>query len=62
MRKKMWKLKNNKKEHLKKNYKIREMKYHCVLASTLHIVSEKISEFQAQQQKNSEWKRREKKT
>ena len=38
------------------------MKYHCVLASTLHIVSEKISEFQAQQQKNSEWKRREKKT
>ena len=41
----MWKIKNNKKEHLKKNFKICEMKYHCVLISTLHIVDEKISEF-----------------
>ena len=35
--------KNNKKEYLKKNYKICEMKYHCVCLSAHYILQKKRS-------------------
>lgn len=45
MRKKMWKIRNSKKESLEKKYKLSEIKQSLgVLISRLHIIEEKISE------------------